>query len=204
MEFLPAIFIFAASTSITPGPNNIMIMASGLNFGKRKSFPHYLGICIGFPTMVALVGLGFGVIFDKYPLIHELIKVVGIIYLLYLSWLIANSAPKSLESAESKPVSFWQAVLFQWVNPKAWIMATGAVAAYTSATSDIYVQVLLIALVFFLVSFPCIGSWLFFGVWLKKFLKEQLHQRVFNISMASLLVISILPITYDLIREYVT
>ena len=83
-------------------------------------------------------------------------------------------------------------------------MATGAVAAYTSATSDIYVQVLLIALVFFLVSFPCIGSWLFFGVWLKKFLKEQLHQRVFNISMASLLVISILPITYDLIREYVT
>lgn len=204
MELLLAIFVFASSTSITPGPNNIMIMASGMNFGTRKSLPHYLGICIGFPAMVVLVGLGFGFIFDEYPLIHEIIKIVGIVYLVYLSWLIANSAPKSLDSTETQPISFWQAVLFQWVNPKAWIMATGAVAAYTSAASDIYSQVLLIALVFFAVSFPCIGSWLFFGVWLKKLLKDSSNQRVFNICMALLLVMSIIPVTYDLIRGYVT
>jgi len=186
LELLLAIFVFASSTSITPGPNNIMIMASGMNFGTRKSLPHYLGICIGF------------------PLIHEIIKIVGIVYLVYLSWLIANSAPKSLDSTETQPISFWQAVLFQWVNPKAWIMATGAVAAYTSAASDIYSQVLLIALVFFAVSFPCIGSWLFFGVWLKKLLKDSSNQRVFNICMALLLVMSIIPVTYDLIRGYVT
>ena len=92
-----------------------MIMASGMNFGTRKSLPHYLGICIGFPAMVVLVGLGFGFIFDEYPLIHEIIKIVGIVYLVYLSWLIANSAPKSLDSTETQPISFWQAVLFQWV-----------------------------------------------------------------------------------------
>lgn len=203
MELLLAIFVFAASTSITPGPNNIMIMASGMNFGTRRSLPHYLGICIGFPAMVAVVGLGFGFIFDTYPLIHEIIKVVGIVYLLYLSWLIANSAPKSLDSTETKPISFWQAVLFQWVNPKAWIMATGAVAAYTAAASDIYSQVLLIALVFFVVAFPCIGAWLFFGVWLKNVLKDSLHQRIFNTCMALLLVISIIPVAYDLIGGYV-
>lgn len=204
MEFLIAIFIFAASTSITPGLNNIMIMASGVNFGTGRSFPHYLGICIGFPAMVVLVGFGFGFIFDRYPMAHEIIRIVGIVYLLYLSWRIANSAPKSLDASESKPISFWQAVVFQWVNPKAWIMATGAVAAYTSAASDIYAQVLLIALVFLLVSFPCVGSWLFFGVWLKRFLKIPSHQKTFNMCMASLLVISILPITYDLIRGYLT
>ena len=153
--------------------------------------------------MVVVVGLGFGFIFDTYPLIHAIIKVVGIVYLLYLSWLIANSAPKSLDSTETKPISFWQAVLFQWVNPKAWIMATGAVAAYTAAASDIYSQVLLIALVFFVVAFPCIGAWLFFGVWLKNVLKDSSHQRIFNTCMALLLVISIIPVTYDLVGGYV-
>lgn len=204
MELLIAISIFAVSTSITPGPNNIMIMASGVNFGVRKSLPHYLGICLGFPVMVAVIGLGFGFVFDRYPVIHQVIKIIGIVYLLYLSWLIANSAPKSLDAAKSKPILFWQAVLFQWVNPKAWIMATGAVAAYTTAASDIYAQVLVISLVFLLVSFPCIGSWLFFGVFLKRFLKKRSHQQTFNICMATLLVISILPITYDLITGYVT
>lgn len=203
MELLIAIFIFAVSTSITPGPNNIMIMASGVNFGARRSFPHYLGICFGFPVMVILVGSSFGFVFDRYPVIHAIIKIFGIAYLLYLSWLIANSAPQSFDVTEAKPISFWQAVLFQWVNPKAWIMATGAVATYTSATSDIYAQVLIIALVFFLVAFPCIGSWLFFGVWLKRFLKDPYHQKIFNICMASLLVISILPISYDVIRGYI-
>ncbi|WP_279246090.1 LysE family translocator [Candidatus Litorirhabdus singularis] len=197
-----AIVIFAFSATITPGPNNIMMMASGVNFGIRSSLPHYFGICLGFPAMVALVGLGFGFIFEAYPVFHEVIKVVGIVYLIYLSWLIANSAPQALDSAERKPLSFLQAVLFQWVNPKAWIMATGAVATYTSAGEDIYAQVLLITAVFFAVLFPCVGSWLVFGVWLKKLLRDPLHQRLFNICMALLLLVSIAPIAYELVREY--
>src|SRR5690606_11852145 len=132
--------------------------------------------------------------FEKHPIINEVINIVGIIYLLYLAWCIANAVPKSLETQHSKPLSFWHALAFQWVNPKAWIMATGAVAAYTTAGAEVYAQVLLIAGIFFLVGFPCIGVWLFFGVGLKRFLKDPTHYRIFNISMAALLVVSVIPI----------
>lgn len=201
MELLITIFIFASSATITPGPNNIMLMTSGLNFGISKSLPHYLGICIGFPVMVMLIGFGFGFIFERFPVIHTFIRFIGIAYLLFLSWKIANSSPSPLNVKDAKPFSFFQAALFQWVNPKAWIMATSAVAAFTTGNADIFLQVLVIALIFLAVAFPSTGLWLFFGVWLKKILKAPSHQRAFNISMAGLLVLSITPSTYDLIRE---
>ncbi len=204
MELLTALITFAIISTITPGPNNIMIMTSGMNFGIRRSFPHYLGICIGFPGMIVMVGLGLGVIFELVPVLHDVIKIVGIVYLLYLAWLIANSASDSLEENQAKPISFFQAALFQWVNPKAWIMATGAVAAYTSASGDILVQVLVIALVFFLASFPCVGSWFFFGITLKRILKTPERQRFFNRVMSALLVCSILPASYEIFVRYLT
>ncbi|MFL2840690.1 MAG: LysE family translocator [Pseudohongiellaceae bacterium] len=203
MEFLFTIFIFATSATVTPGPNNIMIMTSGLNFGIFKSLPHYLGICIGFPVMVILIGLGFGLVFDRYPFVYDLIRVIGIAYLLFLSWLIANASPNSLDTTQKKPLSFIQAILFQWVNPKAWVMATGAIAAFTSEIGDFFIQVVLIALIFLIVAFPCTGTWLFFGGWLKKILKNPYHQKIFNIIMASLLVLSLTPSVYDLIQEYI-
>lgn len=203
MELLFALLVFAGSTTITPGPNNIMMLASGVNFGVRKSLPHYLGICFGFPIMVMLVGCGLGFVFAQYPLIHQVINVIGIGYLLYLAWCIADSAPQALDAKHAKPFSFWQAFAFQWVNPKAWIMATGAVAAYTTAGDSVYAQVLLIAGVFFLVSFPCIGAWLCFGVGLKRFLKDPLHHKVFNITMAFLLLASVVPIVADLLSKHV-
>jgi len=197
-----AVFIFSASATITPGPNNIMLMTSGLNFGAYRSLPHYLGVCIGFPIMVMLIGLGFGFLFARFPVLHNLIQIIGILYLLYLSWLIANAAPSTLDAKQTKPFSFFQAVLFQWVNPKAWIMATGAVAAFTSGGSDIFIQILLIALTFLIVAFPCTAIWLFFGVWLKKIFKNPSHQKIFNIAMASLLILSITPTAYDLIKDF--
>jgi len=197
LDFIVPVSLFAISTSITPGPNNIMIMTSGLNFGVQRSLPHYLGICIGFPFMVLLVGSGMGLVFDRFPLIHDLIKLLGIVYMLYLAWKIAHSAETHSISVKVKPITFWQAVLFQWVNPKAWIMATGAVAAFTSLNSDIYLQILLIASAFFFVSFPSTGIWLVFGVWLKNILKSYSHQRLFNRFMAALLVISILPVAFE-------
>jgi threonine/homoserine/homoserine lactone efflux protein len=203
MEFFLSVFIFSASATITPGPNNIMLMTSGLNFGALRTLPHYLGVCLGFPVMVVLIGLGFGFLFERFALLHQIIQVIGIAYLLYLAWLIANAAPSALNAEQVKPLSFLQAVLFQWVNPKAWIMATGAVAAFTSGNTDIFIQVLFIALIFLLVTFPSSGIWLFFGVWLKKLFKEPSHQKVFNISMAVLLVLSILPGIYDLIRPLI-
>lgn len=202
MEFYLTILLFAASTTITPGPNNIMIMASGLNYGVKKSTPHFLGICFGFPTMVILVGLGFSVVFEKYPLLHEIIKVVGVIYLLYLAWLIAVASPTSLDSQKTKPLSFTQAAFFQWVNPKAWVMATGAVSAYTSVSADIFIQISYIALAFFIVAFPCVGMWLYFGASLKKYLKSAKHQKMFNITMALLLFLSVLPVVQELTIHY--
>ncbi|KGJ87438.1 LysE family translocator [Colwellia psychrerythraea] len=203
MELYLAIIIFAASTTVTPGPNNIMIMTSGLNYGVKKSIPHLLGICFGFPAMVIMVGLGFSIVFEMYPLFHEVIKVAGVAYLLYLAWLIASSSPTSLDVEKSKPLSFTQAALFQWVNPKAWVMATGAVSAYTSISSDIFSQVIFIALAFFIVAFPCVGIWLFFGVGLKKYLNSPKHQKIFNLSMALLLIGSVLPVLKELVVQYV-
>lgn len=204
MEFIIAIFIFSASATVTPGPNNIMILASGLNFGTLKSLPHYLGICVGFPIMVMLIGLGFGFLFERFPVVHTYIRIIGIFYLLFLAWKIANSAPNSLNAKQATPFSFLQAVLFQWVNPKAWIMATSAVAAFTSGGTDILIQVVIIALIFMIVAFPSTGMWLFFGVWLKKIFNTPSHLKAFNIVMASLLVLSITPVTYDLIKEFIS
>jgi threonine/homoserine/homoserine lactone efflux protein len=203
MTLYLAILLFAVSSSITPGPNNIMIMTSGLNYGVKESIPHLLGICFGFPAMVIIVGLGFSVVFEIYPIIHEGIKVIGTIYLLYLAWLIASSSTTSFENGDAKPLSFTQAALFQWVNPKGWVMATGAVSAFTSISTDIFAQVVYIALAFFIVAFPCVGVWLVFGVALKKHLESSTQQKTFNLCMAFLLTLSVFPILKDFFYQYV-
>lgn len=202
MEFYLSIFIFAVSATVTPGPNNIMIMTSGLNYGVKNSIPHLLGICFGFPVMVIIVGSGFSVIFEKYPLINEVIKVFGVLYLLYLAWLIASSSPVSLEGGNAKPLGFTQAALFQWVNPKAWVVATGAITAYTSVSADFFAQVIYIALAFLIVAIPSLSIWLIFGVGIKRYLKSASHQRTFNLSMALLLVCSVLPVLKNLVEQY--
>jgi len=204
MELYIAILVFAISTTITPGPNNIMIMSSGLNFGLKRSLPHLMGICLGFPLMVAGVGLGFGAIFERFPVIHEVIKVLGVLYLIYLAYLVATSAPKSLDNntSETKPLTFIQAALFQWINPKAWVMATGAVAAYTTQDASIMLQVMFISLAFLIAGVPCVGMWLVCGTWLKRFLKEVKYQRLFNLTMALLLIVSILPVIGELKASY--
>ena len=196
MELYLAVLVFAATASITPGPNNIMIMASGVNFGIKKSLPHLLGICLGFPIMVIAIGLGFGLVF------HELIKVIGVIYLLYLAWLIASSKPSVINADVSKPLRFQQAVLFQWVNPKAWVMATGAISAYTSSGDAMLGQILFIAFAFSVTAGISVGTWLIFGVGLKRYLDDPLHYRAFNIAMAILLVSSMSPVIATLVKQY--
>ena len=202
MTLYLAILLFAFAATITPGPNNIMIMTSGLNYGYRRSVPHLMGICLGFPAMVIMVGMGLGVVFEQYPITHSVIKVLGTIYLVYLSWLIASAPVSSLENDSGHPLSFIGAVLFQWVNPKAWVMITGAIAAYTTPNENLHIQVLTITSAFLLVAFPCVSAWLFFGVSLKRFLSNELYQRVFNIAMAILLLASIIPIIVEITRDF--
>lgn len=191
-ELLLAVALFAFSTSITPGPNNIMVMASGLNHGVVKSLPHFLGIIIGFPSMIVLVGLGLSSVFEAYPLVHEVIRWVGIAYLLYLAWIIANTRAIG-DSEARKPISFLQAAAFQWVNPKAWIMVVGALAAFSQPGTGLWMSVAIIAAAFIVIGGPCVAAWMLFGVGLKRYLNDPAHLRRFNIGMAILLVASIIP-----------
>jgi len=200
LEIYLALILFAFSAAITPGPNNVMLMSSGLNYGVRKSLPHLFGICLGFPIMVLLVGVGLGNLFERFPITHTLIQIFGILYLLYLAWMIATTKTHEIHGKNSTPFSFWQAALFQWVNPKAWIMATGAIATYTSLSTNIYQQIGIIALIFLITAFPSAATWLFFGAHLKRFLQSPAHQKIFNMVMALLLVGSISPVLFNLIK----
>ena len=198
MSFSFAFFLFAVSMAFTPGPNNVMLMTSGLNFGVNKSLPHLFGVCLGFPSMVVMVGLGLGVIFAQYPVLHDVIKVLGIVYLIYLAWQIAHAKKTSLSSKVSSPFTFIQAALFQWVNPKAWVMASTSIAVYTSVTGNMFYQVLSLAVIFVFTGLFCCSSWLFLGHGLKRLLKSDAHRILFNTVMAILLVASVFPAIYEI------
>ncbi|WP_394244122.1 LysE family translocator [Vibrio astriarenae] len=200
MDFFLAIVFFAVSSSITPGPNNILVMTSGVNHGVKKTLPLLTGICIGFTVMLLLVGFGFSAIFEAFPSIHLIIKFIGILYLGYLAYLIATSKGSVESAKEGKQLTFLNGALFQWVNGKAWIVATGAIATYTTADSNFFAQNLMIAMIFFFVSFPCVGVWLAFGSVLKNALNSSNSRKAFNITMASLLLLSVVPVVIELSR----
>ena len=192
MQPLLPIFSFALSTAITPGPNNIMLAASGSNFGYRPTVPHILGICGGFPFMILAVGIGMGSLFHKYPVIHQILKYVGSLFLLYLAWRIATFHPlKKGDVPTGKPLTFWQAALFQWLNPKAWVLVVVAIPMFTSGENGILSEILVIALVYLAVSFPCASAWALFGTGIRRWLSSPLHHTLFNVSMALLLVASV-------------
>ncbi|WP_445116775.1 LysE family translocator [Acinetobacter sp. WZC-1] len=187
---LVSFLIYSFVTSITPGPNNIMLISSGLTFGFKKSIPHILGIGCGFALMVSLVGTGIGSILTSSKLLYEMVKIAGICYLLYLAYQIFKADRVNTTNSTQKPMTLVQAALFQWVNPKAWIMAMGAVTTYTSSTSDITVFIM-IGVIYGLVSIPCVGVWAYAGDKLQKFIHDPGKVRKFNISMSILLVLSI-------------
>jgi threonine/homoserine/homoserine lactone efflux protein len=191
---LLALLTYAVATSITPGPNNMMLLASGLNFGFARSVPHMLGIALGFGLMVLIVGVGLGALFKAYPTIHEVLRWVGGAYMLYLAWRIATAAaPKASQKTAAKPMGFVAAAAFQWVNPKAWIMALGAIATYLPSEPTV-AAVALLALVFTLVNLPCVSVWTVFGVGLQRFLTKPSYVHAFNITMALMLVLSLYPL----------
>lgn len=196
MQDLVPISLFILATTLTPGPNNFLIMNSGLKFGIKKSLPHYLGICFGFPIMMLIVALGFGAMFVKYYWLKEGLKIIGSIYMLYLAWQILASSANPRVFKASKPFSFFKAVMFQWINPKAWLMAISAISIF-SITNNYFTNAAAISGLFFLACLPCIGVWLVFGAFLQKVLTEEKHQRWFNITMAVCLVASIAMILLD-------
>lgn len=197
LDLLLGFALFALVTSITPGPNNTMLLASGVNFGFNRTIPHMLGITCGFFVLVVAVGFGLGAVFQTYPLLYTVLRYVGAAYLLYLAWKIAHSGPVS-DSAkgEAKPISYLGAAAFQWVNPKAWIMAIGAISTYTPM-QGYFTNVIVIAAVFALINLPSVGVWAACGTLLRKVLKDRRWLRLFNWSMAALLVASLYPILLE-------
>ncbi len=190
-NILLALIGFAFVSSVTPGPNNMMLLASGANFGLRRTLPHMFGISIGHSFMVFLVGIGLVTIFDRFPVAHLVLKVLSVVYLLWLAWKIANAGePKARDTA--RPFSFLQAAAFQWVNPKAWYMALTAVTVY--APGQTLGAVLVVALVFACTNLPSITLWVVLGREMRRFLHSPARLRAFNWTMAALLVATLLPI----------
>lgn len=183
---------FAAVTLVTPGPNNLMLMASGTNFGFRRTIPHLLGISVGFGAMVFIVGMSLVGVFERFPGLQGALKVIAGIYLLYLAWKIANAAPPEARAAEGKPFSFAQAVAFQWVNPKGWSMALSSVAAF--APDRAWVSVAIIGATFAVVNAPSAVMWTLLGREIRRFLTVPKRLRAFNWTMAVALVATLIPV----------
>lgn len=195
LEAVLAFSLFALVASITPGPNNFMLLASGMNFGFKASIPHMLGISVGFFLMTTAVGSGLAALFARYPVAYSVMKWVSVIYLLYLAWRIAIAGTVSDEGRgqrSGKPLGFLGAALFQWVNPKAWVIAISAFSTYVPSTAA-WLLVVAIAGLFAVIGLPCISSWALFGTALRRWLRQPRYARMFNFAMAALLVASLLP-----------
>jgi threonine/homoserine/homoserine lactone efflux protein len=195
-QLFSAFVLFAFVSSITPGPNNAMLLASGANFGLVRSIPHMLGVSAGFLLLLLAVGFGLGGLFAAFPALHGALQIVGAVYLLYLAWKIATAKGLGGGAVAARPQRFWQAVAFQWVNPKAWAMALGAMTTYAPKTHYV-AGVLLVSGIFAAVNLPCILAWTGFGVGLRRFLDRPAALKAFNLVMAALLVASLIPLVIE-------
>jgi threonine/homoserine/homoserine lactone efflux protein len=191
-DLVLALVLFAFASSITPGPNNIMLLASGANFGLTRTVPHMLGISLGHAVMVALIGLGLLQLFEALPWLRPTLMAVCAAYLLYLAWKIATAAAPDAAQASGRPFTFVQAAAFQWVNPKAWYMAIYAQTHFAPAETGI-AGALLVPVVFALVNLPSVALWAAAGTQLRRWLAAPGRLRVFNIAMALMLVASLYP-----------
>ncbi len=187
LQILTALVSFSFVSSITPGPNNLMLMTSGANFGFRRTGPHMLGVALGFALMVALVGFGVAQVFIAHPLARRVLAVLSVLYMLWLAWKITRaSAPSAREVA--RPMTFLQAAAFQWVNPKAWAMAITAVTVYAALGP------LMVGLVFGAVTIPCVAIWVVLGQGVARWLSDPRRLKLFNYSMAAMLILSLAPV----------
>lgn len=187
-----ALALFAFSTVFTPGPNNLMLMSTGANFGLRRSVPHLTGVAYGFPLMILMIGVGVMQLFDAWPVSYVVLRVASVAYILWLAWKIATSAPPEDVSSDARPLTFLQAAGFQWVNPKAWSMALGAITLY--ATSRDYSAIVWVAATYAVIGTASALTWTVLGTGVRRLLTRPERLRIFNWIMAALLVASMIPV----------
>ena len=191
-----ALISFAFVTSVTPGPNNLMLLASGANFGLRRTLPHMFGISAGMALLLACVLGGLGELFVRFPQLQLLLRIAGVGYLLWLSWKILRTPPRSMQTDNdsARPFTWWQAVLFQFVNPKAWIMAITAVSSFTLAGQEYWTSGVVLIMVFAVVNLPSVSVWAGFGTLMQQLLSTAARQIYFNRVMAVLTALTIVLI----------
>ena len=192
LHILPALALFAFVSSITPGPNNLMLMASGANYGFRRTVPHMLGISLGFLVLMLAAGTGLARVFSAFPLSLVMLKVASVAYLLYLAWKIANAGPVAARRGDARPLTFLQAAAFQWVNPKAWAMALTAITVHVADGGTLVL--LAAATVFAAINLPSVTLWTVLGQQMARLLTNPARLRAFNWTMAALLVASLYPL----------
>ena len=195
LELLLALAIFALISSITPGPNNLMVMASGANFGVRRTLPHMAGVLLGFNFMIWLVGAGLISIMESFPPSFVILKTLSAAFLLFLAWKIARAAApgEDDEASRGTPLTFFQAAAFQWVNPKAWALSLAAVGAYASDANPV-LSLAAVAVIFLAAGIPSVSAWLFLGTKIRLLLTNETRLRAFNWTCAALLVATLWPI----------
>ncbi|ELX8378657.1 LysE family translocator [Providencia vermicola] len=197
IETFLSLSMFSFVTSITPGPNNIMLLASGMNFGLKRTMPHALGVSLGFFVMLVAVGLGVGALIQSSEVVYNILKYIGIIYLLWLAWKTTISrSVGSPKDGNEKPLTLLEAALFQWVNPKAWMMAVSGMALYTESMNP-YSSMLIVAIIFSLINFPCVTIWAMFGSELRERLKNPQVLKKFNLVMGLLLAASAISVLFQ-------
>ena len=192
--------LFMLVSSITPGPNNTMLMASGVHFGYRRTLAHLVGVQLGFGFMLIAVGLGLHAVLAQFPAFYDVVRFAGGAYMVWMAWSLASARPHVQEQAtieqslqnEPQPLGFWGAVLFQWVNPKAWVMAVTIMSAYVPPGAGL-LHIAPLGLMFAVLGFPCSSVWVGFGSALRSYLQDPFRMRVFNCSMAAALLASLYP-----------
>lgn len=196
-SLLYAFLIFMVVMYFTPGPNNIMLLSSGLTYGFRRTIPHIVGIVLGFAFMVAAVGLGLGSVFLAYPILQTILKYAGAAYLIYLAAAIAMSGPAKPGEGDGRGLmTFWGAAMFQWINAKGWVIVIGTITAY-AAIAQFPLNIAIQTLISLIVGTVSTVVWALFGSALRPVLTSERLVRAFNILMAILLLASLYPVFMD-------
>ncbi len=195
LSYFASLLMFTFVATITPGPNNLMVTASGAAFGFRRTIPHILGITFGFALMASVMATGLGALFERWPIIHSVLQIVGAGYLLFLAWKIWRAGRIRLSDASEedagKPLTFFQAAAFQWLNPKAWTMAITALAAFALPPPYHIASAAAVIVAYFLMCVPCISLWTLLGQELVRLLRSDRARQIFNTTLALLTVASV-------------
>ncbi len=195
--FFVRVLPFAVAMSFTPGPNNLMLANAGARFGFMRTWPHQMGVMVGFVILMLCVSFGIAAIIVAVPPLYLAMKIASVLYTLFLAWKIATAEAAKAKGGDAQPMSFLAAAAFQWINPKAWIITLTAAAAFITLKDHLAAQVLLLALVFAVVGAASGATWAFFGQMIRQYLTSTTRRTAFNWTMAALVVVSLIPVLME-------